>query len=424
MIKALQLHIVEKVKVFHIGLGSFGRYGFEKFVEMNNHFEEVDVELVGVCDKDFERVENAEKFAESQDLSMDTWESIEQAYKTAERENNEDCEILIYDAGPAEMHADHIYRSLRNNFFHLAEKPPSMTREEHIREKKLMLDNRVRFTVDFIERESPVVKKALELLEEKEINSIEVFRESTIGVQKLLDPINRSGVKGGAVMDKMCHEAYIMDLTTPEKVEDVEKEYYMPFSFNGENLMSIRGGKTSEIGSLTASGAVTAKISGTADTVLHSSWLGVSSRARKLSQELEDLTGHNPVNSEFSTVNEKGLLDEECRFFVIKGDRDLFADMLNKKLFDLETGEEIETPSLLHDQLYRTLESSVRCAAGLENNSMSEDDIDQFMNLIFDISESNTENLDVFEQVEKANNRVSELVLDNVFEAEAVKEEI
>ena len=415
---------MEKVKVFHIGLGSFGRYGFEKFVEMDNHYEEVDVELIGVCDKDFERVEKAEKFAESQGLEIRSWENIEEAYSAAEKEDDEDCKILIYDAGPTQMHAEHIYRSLRNNFFHLAEKPPSMTREEHIREKKLMLDNEVRFTADFIERESPVVKKALKILDGRNIDSIEAFRESTIGVQKLLNPIERSGVKGGAVMDKMCHEAYIMDLVEPEKLENVEKEYYMPFSFNGEALMSIRGGKTSEIGDLTAAGTVTAKISGNADIILHSSWLGASNRARTLGKELENLTGHNPVTSEFNTVSEKGLLDEECRFFVLKGERELYGDMLNKKLFDLETGEEIELESQMHDQLYRTLESSVRCAAGLENNSMSEEEIDQFMNLIFDISESKEEGLDVFEQVEKANSRVSDLILDNVFEAEALKEEV
>ncbi len=415
---------MENVKVFHIGLGSFGRYGFEKFVEMDNHYEEVDVELIGVCDKDFERVEKAEKFAESQGLEIRSWENIEEAYSAAEQEDDEDCKILIYDAGPTQMHAEHIYRSLRNNFFHLAEKPPSMTREEHIREKKLMLDNDVRFTADFIERESPVVKKALKILDGKDIDSVEAFRESTIGVQKLLNPIERSGVKGGAVMDKMCHEAYIMDLVEPEKLENVEKEYYMPFSFNGEALMSIRGGKTSEIGDLTAAGTVTAKISGNADIILHSSWLGASNRARTLGKELENLTGHNPLTSEFRTVSEKGLLDEECRFFVIKGEREMFGDMLNKRLFDLETGEEIDLESPMHDQLYRTLESSVRCAAGLENNSMTEKEIDRFMNLIFDISESNKEGLDVFEQVEKANSRVSELILDNVFEAEALKEEV
>lgn len=423
MIEALQVESVEKVKVFHTGLGSFGRYGFEKFVEMDNHLEDVDVELIGVCDKDYEKMEKAEKFAETQGLEIDSWKSIERVYERAIEEDGEDCKILIYDAGPAEMHADHIYRSLRNGFFHLAEKPPSMTREQHIKEKKLMLDNEVRFTVDFIERESPVVKKALNLLEGKDIESIEVFRESTVGVEKLLNPIERAGVKGGSVLDKMSHEAFIMDLVEPEEVENVEKSLYMPNKKDGESLMTIRGGKTDKISELTATGTCRAKISGDADIALNSSWLGVSPRARTLAKEMEDITGHNPVGSDFKISTDSGLLDEECRFFIVKGDRELFGDMLSKKLYDLETGEEIKTPNLMHDQLYRVLESSVRCAAGLENNSMSEENIDKYLNLMFDVMEEN-EDRDVFEEVEKANSRVDELVLDNVFEAEASKSNV
>ncbi|MFO7793630.1 MAG: Gfo/Idh/MocA family oxidoreductase [Candidatus Nanohaloarchaea archaeon] len=414
---------METVKVFHIGLGSFGRYGFEKFVEMDNHLEEVNVELIGVCDKDFEKLEDAEKFASAQGLDIDSWRSIEDAYQRAIDEDSEDCKILIYDAGPAQTHADHIYRSLRNNFFHLAEKPPSMTREEHIKEKKLMLDNDVRFTVDFIERESPVVKKALQILEGKNIDSIEVFRESTIGIEKLLNPIDRAGVKGGSVLDKMSHEGFVMDFVEPEEIENVEKGLYMPNKKDGGSLMTIRGGKTSKIDELTATGTCRAEISGDADIALNSSWLGVSPRARAVAEEMKEITDHNPIGSDFKISNESGLLDEECRFFVIKGERDLFGDMLSKNLYDLETGEEIETPNLIHDQLYRVLESSVRCAAGLENNSMSEENIDQYMNLIFDIMATN-ENRDVFEEVEKANSRVDELVLDNVFESEASKSNV
>ena len=409
--------------MLQIGLGSFGRHGFEKFIEMEKHYNEVDVEILGVCDSDFERLEMAEKFAGSQDLDIDTFTSTEKAYQEAEKENSEDCKILIYDAGPTELHAEHIFRSLRNGFFHLAEKPPSMTREDHIREKKLMLDNDVRFTVDFIERESPVVKKALELTEGREIESIEVFRESSIGIQKLLQPVERMGVKGGAVLDKMSHEAYVMDFVDAEEVKDVEKEFYMPFDVGSDSLMDIRSGKSAEANELTASGMCTAKISGECDIILHSSWLGTSERSRVLGEELKDLTGLNPVDSDFKVLGEKGFLNEESRFFVLKGERDLFGDMLHNRLFDLESNEEIELEDALHDQLYRVLEASVRCAAGLENNALSEEEIDQFMNLIFDISEY-VEDVGEFEALKASNLRVKDRILDNVFEAEGLKEEV
>jgi predicted dehydrogenase len=414
---------VETVKVFQIGLGSFGRHGFEKFVEMDRHYEEVDVQLMGVCDSDFDRLDMAEKFADSQDIEMKTFTSTEKAYQEAEKENSDDCKIMIYDAGPTELHAEHIFRSLKNGFFHLAEKPPSMTREDHIKEKKLMLDNDVRFTVDFIERESPVVKKALELTEDKDIESIEVFRESSIGIQKILQPVERMGVKGGAVLDKMSHEAYIMDFLKVGEVESVDKNFYMPFDVGSDSFMNIRSGKTSQIDEMTATGMCTARISGEADIILHSSWLGSSERSRTLGEELEELTGLNPVDSDFSILGDEGFLNEESRFFVLKGERSLFGDMLHKRLFDLESGEEIELESMLHDQLYRVLESSIRCAADLENNTLSEEEIDQYMNLIFDISE-HVEDIDEFEALEASNSRVQERILDNVFEAEGLKEEV
>lgn len=414
---------MKEVKVFQIGLGSFGRHGFEKFVEMEKHYKDVDVELYGVSDSDFEKLDNAEKFAESQGLEIETFNSVEKIYREAEKQNSQDAKILIYDAGPTELHAEHIFRSLRNNFFHLAEKPPSMTREDHIKEKKLMLDNDVRFTVDFIERESPVVKKALELTEEKNIESIEAFRESSIGIQKMLQPVERMGVKGGAVLDKMSHEAYIMDFADVGELESIEKNFYMPFDVGSDSFMNIRSGKTSKIDEETAAGTCTARISGNTDVILHSSWLGVSERARTLGEELEELTGLNPVESDFRVLGEEGFLDEECRFFVLKGEKELFGDMLHKKLFNLETGEEIELKSTLHDQLYRVLESSVRCAAGLENNVLTEEEIDQYMNLIFDISE-HYEEQDTFDALEASNSRVKERILDNVFEAEGLKEEV
>ena len=414
---------MKEVKVFQIGLGSFGRHGFEKFVEMEKHYKDVDVELYGVSDSDFEKLDNAEKFAESQGLEIETFNSVEKIYREAEKQNSQDAKILIYDAGPTELHAEHIFRSLRNNFFHLAEKPPSMTREDHIKEKKLMLDNDVRFTVDFIERESPVVKKALELTEGKNIESIEAFRESSIGIQKMLQPVERMGVKGGAVLDKMSHEAYIMDFADVGELESIEKEFYMPFDVGSDSFMNIRSGKASKIDEETAAGACTARISGNTDIILHSSWLGVSERARTLGEELEELTGLNPVESDFRVLGEEGFLDEECRFFVLKGEKELFGDMLHKKLFNLETGEKIELKSTLHDQLYRVLESSVRCAAGLENNVLTEEEIDQYMNLIFDISEHYDEQ-DTFDALEASNSRVKERILDNVFEAEGLKEEV
>ena len=271
MTRPLQLLGVKKVKVFQIGLDDFGRHGFEKLIELQKHYHKVDVELAGVCDLDIDKLQNARKFARSQGVETEFFTSVEEIYDAAEK-TSEDEKIMIYDAGPTDLHAEHIYRSLRHNFFHLAEKPPSMKREDHIKEKKLMLDNDVRFTVDFIERESAVIQKILELTRNKEIKSIEAFRESTLGIQKILEPVKNSGTKGGAVLDKMCHEAYIMDLIDGDiEVENVEKSFYMPFERNSDSFMTIESGKVHEASEKVAEGQCTAQLTGSADVTLHSS---------------------------------------------------------------------------------------------------------------------------------------------------------
>ena len=403
---------METVKVFQIGLHDFGRHGFEKFIELQNHYSRVNVELAGVCDLDIEKLKNAEKFASSQDVEPEFFTSVEDIYEAAEKAAEGDQKVMIYDAGPADLHAEHIYRSLRHGFFHLAEKPPSMTREDHIKEKKLMLDNDVRYTVDFIERESPVIKKISSMIQDEEIDSIEAFRESTLGIQKILQPVKNSGVEGGAVLDKMCHEAYIMDLVdTDLEVEDVEKSLQMPFERNGDSFMTTESGKVHSLSNKVAEGQCTAHLSGTTDVTLHASWLGCSDKCKEASENINSKTGHEPINRSFQVFNGSGVSDEEACFLIIKGERDLFGDLLNNRLFDLETGEELEVPSLLHDRLYRALESSVNCAAGLENNNLSEDELDSFMNLIFDISE-HTEETDEFETLKASNERIDELVAD------------
>ncbi len=408
---------MKKVKVFQIGLGSFGRQGFEKFIEMDLHHTNVSVELVAVYDRDPTKLEKAQKFADFNGVAIDTYTSIDEIYTAAK--NTTSGKTLIYDAGPTDLHAEHIYRSLKNGFFHLAEKPPSMTRSEHIKEKKMVLDSEVRYTVDFIERENPAVKKAIKLVKESKINSLEVFRESCMGLEKLLKPVERSGVKGGAVIDKMCHEAYLMDIFDEElKLKSVEKKLQMPYGMQSDSLMGIRGDKKFEEDSETASGICSAEIDAGADLKLNASWLGISKSCRNVAQKIESITEHNPIRTGLKTVNGRSFMDEEARFFLLEGDKNLFCDMLHKKLFDLETGEEIEVMPSLHDQLYRVIESSVHCAAGLESNNLSEEKIDRFMNLIFDISE-HTESIDTYEEVEKANNKVRSMMIETENEADA-----
>lgn len=400
---------METVKVYQIGLGSFGRNGFEKLVELHRHFGKVDVQLKGVCDTDFERLENAEKFGEANDIFVETFQDVEEMYEAAEQERGK---VMIYDAGPSETHSRHIHRSLQNGFFHLAEKPPSMSREEHLSEKEMSREREVMYMVDFIERESPVVQKASEILEDQEIERLDVFRQSSLGLQKLLEPVKRSGIKGGAVLDKMVNEAFIFDLLGSEDLEfrSAETELFMPKTLNADRFMSIRGGYTEDIGKNTAFGTVKALLkSGEADVTLHGSWMGFSEDSRQAARKIKESTGHDVLESGYQTVESEAFLNEECRFFTVQGERDLAGDMLNGKLFDLDTGEEVGTPDLIHDQLFRVIERGVMNAAGKKSDEIGQHQVDEFMEALFDVQESGDG--DAFDELEKSRERLKEMIV-------------
>lgn len=398
---------VNSLKIYQIGLGSFGRYGFEKFVELHNHFDRVDVELKGVCDQDLEKLENAEKFASANDIEVETFTRTDKMYDAASEHEH----VLVYDAGPTEEHASNIYESMRHGFYHLTEKPPSLEREQHMKEKKLAEENNVMWMVDFIERESPVVKKVAKIIPDIDVDSIRVFRESSVGVQKLLDPVSRAGVKGGDVLDKMTHEVYVLDFLGDElELQDAETEYFMPKDFNSDKFLAVDGSPINEINAKTATARTSARFrSGGTEVELNSSWVGLSDEARLEAKKVEELTGEKIIEQDYRMVNDEAFLDSEARFFLVEGSRNLAGDMLNNRLYDLDTGEELEVPDLMHDQLYRVIERAVLAADG-EDHSIGNTE-NRFMNAIFDVKDAVVGDHDYYTELDRAREKMESLVV-------------
>jgi predicted dehydrogenase len=407
---------VADLKVYQIGVGSFGKYGFEKLVELHNEFSPVNVELKGVCDSDFDNLEKAEKFAEANGIDIETFSTVDKMYNTA---TNEDDQVMIYDAGSADTHADHVYTSMQHGFFHLAEKPPSMSREEHLKEKKLAHKNQAMWKCDFIERENPVVKKTQELLEDQNINKIKVFRQSSVGVQKLLNPVERFGVKGGDILDKMVHEVYILDFIEEAghslslDLKDAETEFFLPKDRGSEKLMTIDGNYTESINYRTATAQTKAVFD--ADDIeveLHSSWVGLSDETMMEAQKIRGEVDHVVVDRDYSETDEKVFIDEECRFFVVEGDVNLMGDMLHGKLYDLESEQQIPLDYYLHDQLYRVIEKSVLKASGKEAETISEKETDIFMNAVFDVKDA-VSNGNFLEEREKVLEKIETMIIED-----------
>jgi len=403
---------VTEVKVYQIGVGSFGRYGFEKLLDMHNHLKEADMELAGVCDKDPDHLEAAEKFAEANDVEVKSFRDTEEMYSHAE---DQDCSVMIYDAGSTSTHPTHIYESMQRGFFHIAEKPPSMTREQHRKEKKLAEDHGVMWKVDFIERESPVTQKAVELVKDKKIDNLKAFRESSAGIQKMLEPAKRSEVQGGDILDKTIHEIYLLDILEASKgdygtsLEDVQA-FFMPKTQSSDSMMNIYGSKTRKIEDAATARTSATLSSGDTSVEINTSWIGLSND----SKDIEARYNLDLMESSYTGAGDKAFLDEECRFFVVEGEVNLLGDLLHGRLYDLDSGDEVETPDLLHDQLYRVLKNGVLNAADKRDDKVSEKETEEFIDTLFDIRDKSVDNSGkFFDELEEAQRIIRQRVVDD-----------
>ena len=401
-----------EVKVYQIGVGSFGRYGFEKLLDMHNHLKEADMELAGVCDKDPDHLEAAEKFAEANNANVETFRDTDEMYSHAE---DQDCSVMIYDAGSTSTHATHIYESMQRGFFHIAEKPPSMTREQHRKEKKLAEDHGVMWKVDFIERESPVTQKAIEMIDGKQINNLKAFRESSAGIQKMLEPAKRSEVQGGDILDKTIHEIYLLDILEASKgdygtsLEDVQA-FFMPKTQSSDSMMNIYGSKTRKIEDAATARTSATLSSGDTSVEINTSWIGLSND----SKDIEARYNLDLVVRDYTGAGDKAFLDEECRFFVVEGEVNLLGDLLHGRLYDLDSGDEVETPDLLHDQLYRVLKNGVLNAADKRDDKVSEKETEEFIDTLFDIRDKSVDNSGkFFDELEEAQRIIRQRVVDD-----------
>jgi hypothetical protein len=302
---------------------------------------------------------------------------------------------------------------LSHDFHHLTEKPPSVTRDEHISERKLAARSRVNYKVDFIERENPVVQKIEDLIEDEDVEEVEVFRESSFGIQKVLQPVDFAHVKGGAVLDKMSNDIYVLDMLGDDfSFEEADIDYLMPKNLGGEKVLNTDGSAERKTSDSSAIGKCRGVFSSGETTIeLNASWLGLGDDARVWNQKVEQKFGEKIFRSEHREIDGKGFQDEECRFFVVEGSRRILGDLMNQRIYDLEDEETIDVPEFPRDQLYRVLENAVLDAAGIENYEVDEDEVDQFMNGLFDIQEETGEEFEsVFDAVDEASERIRSLM--------------
>jgi len=275
---------MKKVYVYQIGCGTFGKFGFEKLLQLSKKYDFV--EFKGIAEINPERREFIKKKAEEYKTKFKIFDHTFEMYQKA-LDLRDKGKIMIYDPSPSELHYSHLLKSMKFGFWHLTEKPPALTKEEFEQELKFPK----KWECDFIEEENEVVLTAIDYLKRNKlkIKSIEIFRESSIGLQKILrGAFVREGIKGGCLLDKSIHEVYMFSFLNAckQEIKNIKltkaiTNYLMIESLNKNNFLDIFGRVENEISKDIATAE--SIIEGILETKkskipfkLHSSWLGVS----------------------------------------------------------------------------------------------------------------------------------------------------
>lgn len=400
------------LKIFHIGLDGYGRLGFRELLEICSE-EDIDAEVAGVFSRDKTLIEDALNTSPIDEKQVQVFQDLDEMYRKASEQNSD---VFIYDTGSSDTHSDNLYRSLQHGFYHLAERPPSIKREEHLKERRLSEESDVTWKVDFIERENPAVKKALELLENEEINKIETHRYSSEAVEASLMPEKRRKLRGGTVLNKAINEIYTTDFLEKAgsekelKLESVENEHFTPFRRGSDKLLSIEGGYTEEICGKTATADFSAVFS--ADNVeieINAGIMGMTEQGLIQASKLKESTGHDFRHRDFIEADGEAFLDERAAFFVVEGSREIAGDLIEGELFDLETGKKLDAGSEEYTPLYRVIKDAIEDAIREEEEELDME-TDLFMNALYDARDS-IEGEEYMDELDKANSRLESMII-------------
>lgn len=388
---------MSKILIYQIGYGQWGSAAFEKLLELKRLVK--NIEICGVCDIKADRRRMAEDAAKKAGLELRTFSLSFEMYRDAIEKKRQGSIILIYDAGPSELHAAHLVKSMEHGFFHVAEKPPYVNIKEKKRIEELTRKQSGRWSVDLIENESPVVKTALEYAEANrlKIKRMEAYRYNSMALKKLALGEHRLGVTGGDLLDKMLHEAYLSRFLDNYKgfiLKKAEYDFLMISSLEKPEIMDVRG----KIFEKSEAATAQSRIEGFFKTrnanilfVLGSGWLGVPEKVKKAVNNNEKQIGARLITSQAISADGKRFLDEELRLFLIEGTAGrkkiiLCGDLKNKRLFLKERArwKQLELVKLENDQLYRVLRNAVLTAEGKESFSIAHKEIDFIMNIILE----------------------------------------
>lgn len=382
---------MKKVYIYQIGCGTFGQIGFERLLQLSKRYDFV--EFRGIAEINPERREFARNKAKKYGFDIKVFDHTFEMYQDAlclKKKGN----IFIYDVSPSVLHYSHLLKSMKFGFWHLTEKPPALTKEEFKVELKLPK----KWNCEFIEEENEAVLTAINYIKRNnlKIKSLKIFRESSIGLQKILGT-NRRSVGGDSILDKSIHETYILLFLEASKqrakdikLTKVKINYLMIDSLNNNEFLNIFGEKQKELTKdiAVAEGIIEGfiKTDKKIPFKLYSSWLGISEKGRKINKELKKLTNYDFIIKK--RVEGMKIPYEDFRVFIIECcSAILYGEMKNKKLFVKRNGKirKLKLINLEEDQLYRVLKNFI--FAVKREKPISLENRNKFLKIIFESRE-------------------------------------
>ncbi len=379
------------------GYGSFGKVIASKMKDLEMPGIKTNFYLIAERDK--------EKRKAAESLGVETVGSVEEL---VHRIRGNKGKTVVWIATPSEEHVDHLREVLKANpSMTIVEKPLSLYKNG----LKGIKGARGGWMMDLIEEQNPAVLALIDHMKEKGISvtggDMEFYRMNSIGIKKLLDPEFRSGIEGGADLDKMVHDAGVAFFLSQKfggklkgyRLKKVKVPHYMPKGLEEDTLLDRRMNETKKLDKDTAvaEGEINAVIrtkGGKFNVKLVGGWLGVPEEMKPELEKLARKLGKNPIWTNRNAIGDYAFPWEELRLFRMrldtdKGEKEFIGSMLPRGdgffLFKKagKRWEEIPIKEYPHDQIGRVLANAVRSSMGLERPAIGKKTSINTMKLLF-----------------------------------------
>jgi hypothetical protein len=204
------------VGIVFLGFGRMGRAAHTSFLQASDQLRKNGIEprLLAVLETDTEVIRTLPNYTEAKAILVEDASSQRNAISALLRTElglRTEDEFLVYDATPSPCHQRNLVDVCETfpRALYLGEKPLFTSRSQ-----LSVLDRFAdRVLCDFVESQNEAVLKLLEMQRAGfRIERLRFWRMNSTGLRRLLEPEERGGVTGGALLDKGIHDLAVTSI--------------------------------------------------------------------------------------------------------------------------------------------------------------------------------------------------------------------